>query len=78
MKITRFNLSAPLLLGAGCVLLAPLAGPVLRAFSRNIAKAMVISGVKAYRMVAATSMAASETVIELYEEARAELAEPNA
>jgi hypothetical protein len=77
MKINGFKLSAPLWIGAGFVL-APAAASVLHALSKDIVKAMIVGGVRGYRMVKATSIAASETVVELYEEAKAELGEPEA
>jgi hypothetical protein len=76
MKITGLKPSAALCIGAGLVVLTPALAPLLRAASKNLAKAALIGGMRTYRMVKTSAIAASESVAEIYKEAREELAEP--
>lgn len=75
MKIPEMKPSAPLWIGAGLTILMPVIAPGVRAAAKNISKAMIIGGMRTYSMFKAASFAVAENLVELYEEARAELDE---
>lgn len=77
-KISCLNGSTALWIGAGIVVLAPIAAPVVGTVSKTVARAMFVGGLRAYRILKATAIATAEGVADLFEEARAELAETHA